>query len=293
MKTIPSGRFLKGMIAAILTAVFALACVSAKAAHELIYAVDVNNNLVSFWSDDPGNFVSAYSINGLQLNEEIRGLDAWEGVLYGLGSSSRLYKIDPTTGLATQIGTGQFSPLLNGQTFGFESGGATGLRAVSALAQSLLIDQNTGTATAGPTVNYVLGDSNYGAIPRVDGLAYDMYTGQWLAADTSKNILASFNPTTGGLSTIALMGFDVARYNGMDISPDTGIMYLVSAATSSDPQGNLYVVDKLTGMSTLVGQVGYFGNEVLYRALTVAPEPSSIALLGLGALGLILARRRK
>jgi len=27
--------------------------------------------------------------------------------------------------------------------------------------------------------------------------------------------------------------------------------------------------------------------------LTVAPEPSSIALLGLGALGLILARRRK
>jgi DNA-binding phage protein len=120
-----------------------------------------------------------------------------------------------------------------------------------------------------------------------------MYTGQWLAADTSKNILASFNPTTGGLSTIGPMGFDVARYNGMDISPDTGIMYLVSAATSSDPQGNLYVVDKLTGMSTLVGQVGYFGNEVLYRALTVAPEPSSIALLGLGALGLMLARRRQ
>jgi len=291
MKTNQSVRFLKGVLAGMLTAVLALACVSAKAAHELIYAVDVNNNLVKFYSDTPGTIFEAHAINGLQLNEEIRGLDSWEGILYGLGSSSRLYTIDPNTGAAAQIGAGQFSPLLNGQVFGFDHDGLTGLRVVSPQAQNLVVDQSTGVATAGPTNMYVLGDVNYGKPPVVSGLAYNMYTGQWFAADYGINSLASFNPATGGLSTLGPIGFDVARLNGMDVSPDTGIMYLISAATSSDPQGNLYFFNGT--VFQLVGQVGFPGDEVLYRALTVAPEPSSIALLGLGALGLMLARRRQ
>ena len=285
--------FLKGLAAAALVGVVTFTGVPAKAAHELIFAVDVNDNLVTFYSDAPGTIISAYSITGLQLNEQIRGLDAWEGTLYGLGSGSHLYTIDPYTGAATQAGSGQFSPLLNGQTFGVDNAGSNGLRVVSALGQNLLINHGTGAATAGPNANYVSGDIYFGAAPRVDALAYDQFAGKWYAADTSKNSVASFNPTTGGLSTIGPIGFDVARFNGMDISPDTGIMYLISGATSSDTQGNLYIINKLTGMNTLVGLVGDVGDEVLYRALTVAPEPSSIALVALGVLGLFMARRRK
>ncbi len=293
MKTNLTGCLLKGLRAAALAGVVSFACVPAKAAHELIFAVDVSDNLVTFYSDAPGSILSAYTITGLQLNEQIRGLDAWEGTLYGLGSASHLYTIDPATGAATQVGSGQFSPLLNGQTFGVDNAGWNGLRVVSALGQNLLVDHGTGAATAGPNANYVLGDLYYGLSPRVDALAYDKYTGNWFAADTSRNIIASFNPTTGGLSTIGPIGFDVARFNGMDISPDTGIMYVVSGATSSDTQGNLYIVDKLTGASSLVGLVGDVGDEVLYRAMTVAPEPSAVALLALGGLGLLFARRRQ
>jgi hypothetical protein len=70
-------------------------------------------------------------------------------------------------------------------------------------------------------------------------------------------------------------------------------MYLNSPAASSDPQANLYVVDKLTGFATLVGQIGNPGDNILVQGLTVVPEPSSVALVALGAFGLFFARRRQ
>ena len=127
----------------------------------------------------------------------------------------------------------------------------------------------------------------------MDALAYDYASGNWFAGDTLQNTLAGFNPATGGLSTIGLMGIDAARLNGMDISPFTGIMYIDTPAASSDPQANLYTVNKVTGMVTLVGQIGSPGDDILVRGLTVVPEPGSVVLLALGVLGLFMARRRQ
>ena len=133
------------------------------------------------------------------------------------------------------------------------------------------------------------------------GTAYEDFMGRWSRA-LARRLIAWLGIPKGvhwldvGCGTAFPVGSFVPQtsiYLGMDISPDTGIMYLISGATSSDTQGNLYIVDKLTGMSTLVGLVGDVGDEVLYRALTVAPEPSSVALLALGGLGLWFARRRQ
>jgi hypothetical protein len=96
---------------------------AALAAHELLYAITTRNNLISFYSDAPGTILSARAINGLQGAERIRGVSVGpNGSLYGLGSSSRLYTINPNTGTATQVGSGQFSTLLNGQAFGVAVG---------------------------------------------------------------------------------------------------------------------------------------------------------------------------
>jgi hypothetical protein len=289
MKTRRIRRFFQGSLAATVVGfcTFTGAPANAASQSELIYAVNQNNDLFSFRSDAPGTYLSWTAIGGLQAGEEIRGLDYWNGTIYGLGSLSRLYTINPVTGAATPVGTG-FGVLLSGGTFGVDNG-PSGLRVVSGLGQSLLVDRTTGLASVEPSLSYVSG----GAAPRVDALAFDSATGRWYAGDTLQNILTSFDPATGQLTPIGAAGIDIARYNGLDISPFTSTMYLDSPAASSDPQANLYVISPATGMAILVGQIGSPGDNILVRGLTVVPEPSTLVLLALGAVGLLFARRRQ
>jgi hypothetical protein len=291
MKTNKAGRLVKGVLAVTLTGFVTLTCAPANAAHEMIYAVDQNNNLFNFWSDAPGTILNQYAISGIQNAEEIRGLDYYSGTLYGLGSFSRLYTINPNDGVATQVG-GVFSTILNGASFGWDNG-PTGVRLASNLGQNLLIDRASAAVTPGTAVNYVPLDPYFGQAPRVDALAYDPASDNWFAADTLKNTLAAFNPATGGLSTIGMLGIDASTRNGMDISPFTGIMYIGTPAASSDPQANLYSVDKLTGLATLVGQIDVPNADTLIRGLTVVPEPCSVVLLALGAFGVFIVRNRR
>ena len=282
---------IKGNLAVSLIAGLAFTSMSAKAAHELVYAVDFNNNLISFYSDAPGTVIGASAISGIQAAEEIRGIDFWGGTLYGLGSFSRLYTINPATGVATQIG-GVFAPLLNGATFGTDNGSA-GLQVISGLGQNLVIDRTTGLAVAFPNLAYAAGDTFFGVAPRADALAFDSAVGLWYASDTLQNTLATLNPATGVLNTIGPLGIDASRYNGLDISPSTGIMYMGTPAASSDPQANFYTVDKVTGMTTLVGLIGNPGDGWLVRGIAVIPEPGSMALIALGTLSFWIARRRQ
>jgi hypothetical protein len=295
MKTTRDGHFLKGILVATLVGMITFACMPAKAAHEMLYAVDQFDNLFNFYSDTPGTVINQYAISGVQNAEEIRGLDYYNGTIYGLGSFSHLYTINPNNGQATLVGSGAFTPTLNGATFGVNAG-ADGFRVVSGNGQQLLVDPGTGVATAEPGLAYVAGDPYFGVTPRVDALAYDAATGTWYADDTLQNSLATFDPATGLLTTLTpnhFNGIDAARFNGMDISPATGIMYMDTPAASSDPQANLYIIDKTTGVASLVGQIGNPGDDILVRGLTVVPEPCSIALLALGAFGLFFARRRR
>jgi Domain of unknown function (DUF4394) len=271
-------------------------CMPAKAgpaiAPDHIYAVDQNDNLFDFYSDAPGTILNQHAIFGIQSAEEIRGIDYWNGQIYGLGSFSHLYTIDPNTGQATMVG-GAFSPLLNGATFGVDND-PSGFRVVSGLDQNLLVDRSTGAATLEPALHYVVGDPFFGMSPNVDELAYDNGSGTMFAADTLQNTLASVDLNTGSLTTIGPMGIDASRFNGLDISPVTGIMYMGTPAASSDPQANLYTVNKATGAVTLVGLIGAPLDDILVRGLTVVvPEPSSVALLVFGALGLLIAHRHQ
>src|SRR5687767_11234623 len=82
---------------------------------EQIYALTSADQIISFDSATPGILNSAQFVTGLQPAETLLGIDhrPANGLLYGLGSSSRLYLINPLTGAATQVGSGQFSTLLS------------------------------------------------------------------------------------------------------------------------------------------------------------------------------------
>ena len=170
----------------------ALAVASGSQANaELVYGVsDQLGQLVSFDSASPGTLLSANSIIGTQSGEQIRGIDWISGTLYGLGSQSHLYTINPTTGAATQVGAA-FSPVLNGIDFGFNAG-TSQLYVASDLGQNLTINPVTGVATAG--VNYT------GA--SIDAMTYDYFSTSFYGISASTHDLYGMNPVTGATSLI-------------------------------------------------------------------------------------------
>ena len=85
---------------------FALAALCAKAVP--IYITTSTNQLLSFDSSTPGTIATNVALTGLQAGETAVGIDfrPANGVLYAVGSGSRLYVINTTTGAATTTTTG-------------------------------------------------------------------------------------------------------------------------------------------------------------------------------------------
>ncbi len=127
--------FTRGALAAALVALTTFVPAPANAAHEMIYAVDQFNNLYNFWSDTPGSVINQFHIAGVQNAEEIRGIDWYNGTIYGMGSFGELYTINPNNGIATAVGSG-FGVTPNGATFGFDNGPA-GVQVASGNGQNL------------------------------------------------------------------------------------------------------------------------------------------------------------
>src|SRR5436190_2132332 len=251
-----SPRLVKNVVIACTVGLFALASISARA--DLALGISFpsqgggDNDVVGFNTSNPGTILFDHPIIGVVAGESIRGIDYWNGTVYALGSAGNLYSLDYNTGQATRIGSG-LGVVINGASYGVEND-LTGFHIVSELGQNLNANRTTGAATVGPAVNP--------AGTFLSALAYRSSTGTIFGIDSSANTLGTFNPATGTYSTIGLLGFDVARNNGFDIT-GSGIAYLASGASSSDVQANLYTVNLATGMATLVGLIGQVGDNTL------------------------------
>jgi hypothetical protein len=257
--------------------------------HDLLYAVTVRNDLLSFYSDQPGTILHAHAITGLAGAESIRGIDfdPTRGSLYGLGSSSGLYVIHPATGAATlvrQFGNAAHPGfLLDGQVFGFDAK-SDGVRIVSELDQNLLLNRLTGAG---------VNDTPAAQVP-LSALAYEPTNLTMYAIKHTTSQFGTFNPGTGTFTPIGSLGIGGSRQNGMDLSQPSGQIYFASPAVSTDPAANLYTINPNTGGVTLVGLIGNPGDNILVHGLavavlassTTAPAPtlSRWAMLLLGAL---------
>lgn len=228
---------------------------------ERVFAVTAAQQLVSFDASAPSQILSRVSISGLNVGEQLVGIDfrPANNLLYGLGSSSQLYIIDTRTGAATRVGPPLSTPL-SGTEFGFDFNPTVDrIRVVSDTGQNLRLHPDTGAvAFVDSTLAYAAGDQNAGRAPRVGGAAYlnpdrNPLTGTTLfVIDTGLDVGAVQDPPNAGvLNTFQALGADAGDVLSFDIS--TTQVLIVSAPSAGSPSA---LFDVANGARRNLGQVG-------------------------------------
>lgn len=241
---------------------------------ERIYAVDASNNLVLFGSESAGRPTRRTPITGTQAGEQILGIDfrPADGMLYAVGSSSRVYMIDTVSATATAVGTG-FTPAISGSSVGFDFNPVPDrIRTHGAAGQNLRLHPATGALAATDGVlAYAPGDPGAGAAFSITGTAYTnsvagATTTTLYAIDSERDALVTLaSPNTGVLTTVGALGVSTTGDVGFDIFPATGVAY---ATLTTSGRSSLYTVNLTTGRATLVGEIRGVG---ALRGIAVAP----------------------
>lgn len=238
---------------------------------ETIYAVNTNNQLLSFNSGIPGTVVPR-TITGLQGGESVVGIDfrPATGQLFAMTNTSRIYTINTTTAQATPVGAAPFNPALVGNSFGFDFNPVPDrIRAVSDSEQNLRLNPNNGALAAVDTnLVYATGDANAAANPNIVGAAYtNSFAGTTSTTlyviDSNLDTLAlqgsiggtPNSPNGGQMTTVGALGVNTTDQVGFDIAPQTGAAFAsltLPGATSS----GLYTINTASGAATLIGGIG-------------------------------------
>lgn len=281
----PSPRVLFVLVLAVISSVQQVRVSAQGGELAIVYATTNANQLMTFASSSPGTSLSTVTVTGLQPGESILGIDIrpLNQALYALGSTSRLYTINPTTGAATQVGTGAFTPALSGSVFGIDFNPAVDLiRVVSDVEQNLQLNPDTGAVVAididlnspgnpvGNVVAAAYSNNTAGATPTTL-YAIDSSNDQLMQIGSVGGMPMSANG--GVLTVIGPLGFDTSTLAGFDIA-STGTAY---AALRVGGISSLFTIDLPTGAAT---QVGAFPAGSTFTGLAVksAGPPPSLTL---------------
>lgn len=256
-------------------------------------------SLSSFDSATPGTATSpTIPISGLAANERVLGFDFRPATqdFYIIGESQTVYTLNPTTALATSIGT--FASAVEGTNFGFDFNpafmGGQFARIIGDENDNYVISGDTGAFLGAQKTDvfYVTGDVNVGATPTIVHIAYTNSvpgaTGtQQYGIDAGLGVLTTVANNDGDLETVGSLGLgtNIGLEGGFDIAGPTGEAF--AGISNGDGTSTLYAIDLTTGNATAVGNTP--GNLV---GLAAVPEPSSAILLGMASLGFMSRRRR-
>jgi hypothetical protein len=259
---------------------FLMLCSAANASGAVLFGATVNNDLVSFDSSDPCTIMSSVRVTGIEPDEDILGIDfrPFNGMLYALGSTSRIYTIDTSTGVATAVGP-QLSVLLDGDAFGFDFNPRANMnigaiRIVSDSGQDLRIHPDTLAVAVDGTLAYAMGDVNEGAEPFIVGAAYTNSRLGFMGT-TLYNIDAGFNiltrqdpPNNGtqvslgslGINTNDLAGFDILTTGTPEAPVNTAFAAVKESGRTRAKGGcgnsSLVSIDIPSGAATWLGSIG-------------------------------------
>ena len=211
------------------------------------YTISANNELLIFNPLNPTPV--AKTITGTQAGETVLGLDfrPVNGQLFAIGSTSRLYSINASSGAAAMVGTGPLSTLLSGTSFGFDFNPTVDrIRVISNTGQNLRLNPNDGTVAA---VDGMLSVS----AAMVTGAAYtNNFAGATTIVlydiDAQSGILYKQDPPNNGtLTVVGQLGITGTADAGFDIGSTRGTAYaLITTGTTA----KIYTINLQTGAAT-------------------------------------------
>lgn len=297
-------------LAALLLPVLLAASPSARGSAVLYAIADGGASLIRFNSANPSAVTVVGSFGG--ATTFLDGIDfrPSTGELYGyLDSTDSFYRIDLNTAGLTLVSTS--STPTNTFNLGIDfnpqvvAGGVLTdrLRIVTESQQNLRANIETGATVNDGTLTYAVGDVNENSpATRIIDAAYtnndtNINTPTSLYyIDQGLDILATTSaPNSGILNTVGSLGVDTNSLVGFDILTAGGVNSAYALLTVGGTPG-LYSIDLGTGGATLLGELPTDLGNIYGLAATAAavPEPSTLALGGIAALGgLVAARRRR
>jgi Domain of unknown function (DUF4394) len=224
--------------------------------------------LIRFHSANPAALLGTVAITGLQGGETLVGIDRRpsNGQVYAVGSTSRLYRLNVITGVATAVG-GPFTPALSGVRFGIDFDPVNDrLRLVSDAEQNLTLDADTGEVVT-PTEPALTPAGTIVAAAYTANNDGVQFTTQFDIDAASDQLKRQDLPDDGVLTVVGPLGVDA----GFDISPydDAGF-----AALSVGGVSGLYSIDLLTGRARLIGPIG---TGAIVNGLVALPQAYQLA----------------
>ncbi|HEY9659482.1 MAG TPA: DUF4394 domain-containing protein, partial [Allocoleopsis sp.] len=188
-----------------------------------------NNSLLGF---TPTNTTAVnLPIRGLSTGENLLDIDfrpptnqlSNTSQLYGLSNQGRLYTLNLSNGVATQVGNSNTRISLIGSQFAIDFDPQSGfLQVVSDRGQNLRVDPNTGTAlNPDPRLTYAATDPNRTATPSIARIAY------------SNNRINANRTTLYGIDTSLNNLVTQGSPSGTPTSPTTGQLFTIGSTGSS------------------------------------------------------------
>ena len=241
---------------------------------QLLYALNTNNTLLSFYSGTPNYINSAVPLSGVTTGQTIVGTDFRPntGQLFGLGydaatagANSQLYTIDPSTGVATSVGAAirlELGTRINGIGFDFNPT-VDRIRVTSTNRANLRLNPNNGAlAATDGNLAYAAGDTT---TARIGSVGYtNSYPGSTSTTlydlDDARNVLATQNPpNVGTLNVVGNTGLGIVETNALvdlDIYFDRASQ-VNRAFLAANPNGQgfstLYTLNLANGSPALAG----------------------------------------
>ena len=168
-------------------------------------------------------------------------------------------------------------------------------RVVTELESNIVFNPNDGATTQVTDLFYVDGDPNADEDPQIVANGYTNSilgimsdsTVQYVL-DSDLDILATLGNNAGTLMTVGSLGIDISEDAGLDIffNPSTGTNVAYALLNAGDAS-SLYTIDLSSGAATLVGALPSNFGTVTGLAIRPVPEPSTIAIVSIGGLGIL------